>query len=113
MGKRMLESLGYTVDIKTDSETALQDFKKDPYKYDLLVTDQAMPKMLGTELIGNIKQIRPDLKSIIITGYQDSIEKNAMEQYGIEDIISKPLILSEFSELIRKVLDKKTIKKAS
>lgn len=72
-----------------------------------------MPKMMGTELIGKLKQIRPDLKSIIITGYQDSIPKNAMEQYDIADIISKPLILSEFSELIRKVLSRKTIKKAS
>ncbi|MEN8229669.1 MAG: ATP-binding protein [Bacteroidota bacterium] len=113
MGKRMLESLGYSVDIKSDSQTALQDFKKDPYKYDLLVTDQAMPKMMGTELIGEVKQIRPDLKSIVITGYQDSIPTNAMEQYDIADIISKPLILSEFSELIRKVLSQKNIGKAS
>lgn len=113
MGKRMLESLGYTVDITSDSQTALQDFKKDPFKYDLLVTDQAMPKMMGTELIGKVKQIRPDLKSIIITGYQESIPNNAMEQYDIADIISKPLILSEFSELIRKVLSQKNIKKAS
>jgi len=112
MGKRMLESLGYNVDIKTDSLTALQDFKKNPKKYDLLVTDQAMPKMMGTELIGEIKQIRPDLKSIIITGYQDSIPGNAMEQYGIANIISKPLILSEFSDLIGKVLSQ-DIKKAS
>ncbi len=113
MGKRMLESLGYTVDIKTDSQSALQDFKKDPYKYDLLVTDQAMPKMMGTELIRKVKQIRSDLKSIVITGYQDSIPKNTIEQYDIADIISKPIILSEFSELIRKVLKQKTIKKAS
>ncbi len=113
MGKRMLESLGYTVDIKTDSQAALQDFKQDPYKYDLLVTDQAMPKLMGTELIGKVKKIRPDLKSIIITGYQDSIPKNAIEQYDISDIISKPLILSEFSELIRKVLSQNIIKKAS
>jgi len=112
MGKRMLESLGYDVDIKTDSQTALQDFKKNPKKYDLLVTDQAMPKMTGTELIGEIKQIRPDLKSIIITGYQDSIPVNAMEQYGIANIISKPLILSEFSDLIGNVLNQ-DIKKAS
>lgn len=113
MGKRMLESLGYTVDIKTDSQMALRDFEKDPYKYDLLVTDQAMPKMMGTELIGMVKKIRPDLKSIIITGYQDSIPKNAMEQYDIADIISKPLILSEFSKLIRKVLSENHVKKAS
>ena len=113
MGKRMLESLGYTVDIKSDSQEALADFKEHPEKYDLLVTDQAMPKMLGTELIGNMRQIRPDLKSIIITGYQDSIPKDAIKQFGIADIISKPLILSEFSELIQKVLTTPEIKKAS
>ncbi|MCP4314375.1 MAG: response regulator [Bacteroidetes bacterium] len=110
MGKRMLENLGYSVDIKSDSLEALQEFTENPEKYDLLVTDHAMPKMMGTELIGKMKQIRPELKSIIITGYQDSIPKDAMEQYGIADIISKPLILSEFSELIRKVLTDKKIK---
>ena len=104
MGKRMLESLGYTVDIKTDSQEALEEFRARPQKYDLLVTDQAMPKLMGTELIARIREVRPDMKSIIITGYQDSIPANAMEQYGIADIISKPLILSEFSELIGKVL---------
>jgi signal transduction histidine kinase/CheY-like chemotaxis protein len=104
MGKRMLESLGYTVDIKTDSQEALDVFCEDPSKYDLLVTDQAMPKLMGTELIARVKEVRPNLKSIIITGYQESIPANAMEQYGIADIITKPLILSEFSELIGKVL---------
>jgi signal transduction histidine kinase len=104
MGKRMLESLGYSVDIKTNSKSALQDFKKNPDRYDLLVTDQAMPNMTGIELIREIKQIRPDMKSIIITGYRDSIPENSLEQYGIENIISKPLILSEFSELIGTVL---------
>ncbi len=113
MGKRMLESLGYSVHIKSDSLEALQDFSSNPDQYDLLVTDHAMPKMMGTELIGKMKEIRPDLKSIVITGYQNSIPKDAMEQYGIADIISKPLILSEFSEIIRRVLTEEDIKKAS
>ncbi len=104
MGKRMLETLGYTVDIKTDSLEALKVFRQDPQKYDLIVTDQAMPKMMGTELVVELKQIKPDVKAIIITGYQESIPANAIEQYEIADIISKPLILSEFSELIGKVL---------
>ncbi len=80
-------------------------FRNDPFKYDLLLTDQVMPKMMGTELIREIKQIRPDLKTIIITGHQESIPVNAMKQYGIADIISKPLILGEFSELIGTVLN--------
>lgn len=112
MGKRMLESLGYTVDIKTDSQDALDVFKKDPHKYDLLVTDQAMPKMMGTELIREVKKIRSDIKAIIITGYQDTIPAKATELDGILDILSKPLILSEFSALIGRVLSQE-IKKAS
>ncbi|MGW8314760.1 MAG: hybrid sensor histidine kinase/response regulator [Bacteroidales bacterium] len=113
MGKRMLESLGYTVEIKTDSTEALEEFQKNPKKYDLLVTDQAMPRMVGTELIKQVKQIRPDLKSIIITGYQDSIPEDTRKRFEIFDIISKPLILSEFSNIIKKVLSENSIKKAS
>ena len=103
----MLESLGYIVEIRTDGHSALQELQEDPQKYDLLVTDQAMPKMLGTDLVRLAKEIRPDLKTIIITGYNDSIPENARDDYGIAEIILKPLILSEFSKLIRNVLDKK------
>ena len=107
MGKKMLESLGYTVDIRSDGQSALNELREDPQKYDLLVTDQAMPRMLGTELVRYAKDVRPDLKTLIITGYNDSIPANAKDQYGITEIILKPLILSEFSKLIRKILDEK------
>lgn len=107
MGKRMLESLGYIVDIRTDGPAALKELKNDPSKYDLMVTDQAMPKMLGTELVEAARKIRPDLKVIIITGYKDSIPKNTESELGISELILKPLILSDFSKLIREVLDKK------
>ncbi|MFC2113330.1 ATP-binding protein [Bacteroidota bacterium] len=107
MGKKMLESLGYSVDIRTDGEAALRELKNDPIKYDLLVTDQAMPKMLGTDLVKAARKIRPDLKVIIITGYKDSIPTNSDSKLGVSEIILKPLILSNFSKLIREVLDKK------
>ena len=107
MGKKMLESLGYMVDIKTNGLSALNEIEKNPGKYDLLVTDQAMPKMLGTELIEHAKKINPDLKIIIITGYSDSIPENASDKYKIDRIITKPLILSNFSKLIREVLSNK------
>lgn len=104
MGKRMLESLGYNVEIKSGGSSALEEFKKDPKKYDLLVTDQAMPRMQGTELIRKIKRLRSDIKTIIITGFEESVPKSAPEDLGIEAVINKPIILSEFSKLIQKVL---------
>jgi len=105
MGKKMLESLGYKVTIKSDSLSALEEFKSDPLKYSLLVTDQTMPKMFGTELAERMKQIRPELKVVIITGFIDKLSEDLITKNGISEIIMKPLILSDFSKVIRKVLD--------
>jgi len=105
MGKKMLESLGYIVDIRSDCQSALRDFKANPEKYDLLVTDQAMPKMLGTELAAKMKEIRPELKVIVITGYSETFKNTLETKNGISEIIYKPIILSDFSKVIRRVLD--------
>jgi len=107
MGKKMLENLGYKVTIKTDSLSALEEFKLNPAKYSLVVTDQTMPRMFGTELAVRLKEIRPGLKVIIITGYIDKISEDLINEAGISEIIMKPLILSDFSKVIRKVLDEK------
>ncbi|MCA1757265.1 MAG: response regulator [Bacteroidales bacterium] len=105
MGKKMLENLGYRVTIKTDSLSALEEFRENPMKYSLLVTDLTMPKLFGTELADEMRLIRPELKVIVITGYIDTISEEMKEKHGISEIIMKPLILSDFSKVIRKVLD--------
>ena len=110
MGKRMLESLGYKVTIHTSSLAALEDFVSNPNLYDLIVSDQTMPNMLGTDMVEKMKQLKPDLKAVIITGFGDSITEEVGKDKGINAIVIKPLILSKFSNLIRKILDKKVTK---
>ena len=105
MGKRMLENLGYKVTIKTDSISALEEFRSKPEEFSLLVTDQTMPRMLGTELAKKAKEIKPELKVIIITGFVDSMTNEMISDNGISELVLKPLILSEFSKTIRRVLD--------
>jgi CheY-like chemotaxis protein len=105
MGKKMLENLGYKVTIKGDSISALDDFKNNPEKYSLLVTDQSMPHMNGTELASAMREIRPELKVIIITGYSDNLSGEALSVNGISEVILKPMILDDFSKVIRRVLD--------
>ncbi|MGD0756699.1 MAG: ATP-binding protein [Bacteroidales bacterium] len=106
MGKKMLEKLGYKVTITTNSISALEEFKKGPNKYSLLVTDQSMPNMSGTELAVMLKKIRPKLKVIIITGFADNLSEEVISQSGISEVILKPMILDDFSKIIRRVLDK-------
>ena len=105
MGKKMLENLGYKVSITSDSISALEEFKKDPNKYSLLVTDQSMPNIPGTELASRMKEIYPGLKVIIITGYADNLSEEVLSQSGISEVILKPMILDDFSKVIRRVLD--------
>ena len=107
MGKKMLENLGYKVTTRTNSSEAFEEFKRNPGKYSLLVTDQTMPKMLGTELAAKMRKINPDLKVIIITGYIDKLSDAAKSKTGSYEIILKPIKLNEFSKVIRKVLDEK------
>jgi signal transduction histidine kinase/ActR/RegA family two-component response regulator len=109
MGKKMLENLGYKVSISSNSVTALEEFKKDPDKYSLLVTDQSMPNITGTELAILMKEIRPKLRVIIITGYADNLSEELLLQNGISEVILKPMILDDFSKVIRRVLDNKNL----
>jgi len=105
MGKKMLENLGYKVTTKTDSTEALEEFMSDPGKFSVLVTDLTMPKMIGTELAEKMKKINPGLKVIIITGYIDKISDEVMSNNNHFEVLMKPIKLSEFSKVIRKVLD--------
>ena len=107
IGKKMLESLGYSVTIKTDGNRAYQEFRQHPDEYDLLVTDQIMPGVLGTSLAAKFRQLNPKLKVIVITGAKDSINEKIIEDYKIDELLLKPLKISEFSKVIRKVLDQK------
>ncbi|MGB8490869.1 MAG: ATP-binding protein [Bacteroidales bacterium] len=106
MGKKMLENLGYKVTTRNNCSEALEEFKRTPGKYSLLVTDQTMPKMLGTELAGEMRKINPHLKVIIITGYIDKLSDLTKSKNGSYEIILKPIKMNEFSKAIRKVLDK-------
>ncbi len=105
MGKKMLENLGYKVSIASDSTSALEEFGNNPGKFSLLVTDQNMPNMRGTDIALKMREIQPDLKVIIITGYSEHLSEEMLFQNGISEVILKPMILDDFSKIIRRVLD--------
>ena len=101
----MLSAMGYQVTTETSSEYALERIKKEPSQFDLVITDQTMPKLTGIELTRELKEICPDLPVILFTGYNSTISKEDADQLGIKAILHKPLVLPEFLKAIRKVLD--------
>jgi PAS domain S-box-containing protein len=107
--ERMLKQLGYKVIARTDPHIALQLFSSAPEQFDLIITDQAMPHMNGTELARELTRIRPDIPVILCTGY-DTISIGDTDDMGetaefISELALKPLIRGEIAAMIRRVLD--------
>jgi CheY-like chemotaxis protein len=105
MGKDILERLGYRVTVRTDSLTAFETFRNQPDQFDVVITDQTMPGMTGTDLARKMMLIRPDIPIILCTGYSTVISEAKAKSMGIREFALKPLSRNDIATLIRKVLD--------
>ncbi len=103
--KRLLESLGYEVVAKTNSLEALETFRKNPQKFDLVITDQAMLNMTGDVLAKELMQIRPEIPVILCTGYSHTITAEKAIAIGIREFLMKPFIDGDLARTVRKILD--------
>jgi len=105
MGKTMLERLGYHVTVRNSSLMALETFQNQPNEFDLVITDQTMPGMTGSDLSRRMLQIRPDIPIILCTGYSTIVTEGKVKSMGIKEFAFKPLAKKDMAKLIRKVLD--------
>lgn len=102
--QRQLEYMGYKVEIFTSAVNALERFKSAPDEVDLVITDVAMPKITGENLVKQMRQIRPNLPVILCTGYSDKVDKQTASQLRCEYAL-KPVEIEYLAQLIRKTLD--------
>ena len=107
MGKQLLESLGYQVEMITNSSDALELFRKKPDKFDLVITDMTMPNITGEKLAIELMNIRPDIPVILSSGFSYNIDEKKAMALGIRAFISKPVLKQEIAKTIRNVLDGK------
>lgn len=107
MGERMLEKLGYKVEVSTQSPEAFEAFYKDPDQFDIVISDYIMPDMTGLQLAKKIKEIRADIPIIMCTGFSESINKTNFKALGIDGFFLKPIVIMQLARLVRKLLDEK------
>jgi CheY-like chemotaxis protein len=109
--REILEGVGYRVDTYVNSEDALNTFSRNPRSYDLVITDQTMPKRSGLQLSEEIAAINPDVKIIVCSGFGHSSHREnpgrgKKDRYSnIKAYYKKPMRLEEFGRLVRCVLD--------
>jgi CheY-like chemotaxis protein len=103
---RLLERLGYRVTAKPSGRAALTAFKKKPEAFDLVITDQTMPRMSGVELAGALAKVRSDIPVILCTGFSERVNGETVGQHGIRAFVMKPFTIQEISRHIRSALKK-------
>lgn len=96
-----LETLGHKVWGATDSVEAFGEFQLHPECYDLLITDQMMPRLLGHELIKKCLRIKPNLKVILCSGYTPDFQKT--EEPLAFPFLTKPVALKELASVIHEL----------
>jgi PAS domain S-box-containing protein len=101
-----LTEFGYTV-LCADSGNALQLFGENRGRIDLLLLDVVMPKKSGREIYDEIREIRPDIGAIFMSGYSTEIilKRGALDEG--HDFIHKPISPETLLNKIREILDRK------
>ena len=107
LGKNMLKKLGYGVETWTRPVEALDTFRTNPHKFDLVISDMTMPNMTGDILATELRRIRPDIPIIICTGYSERINEQKAEELNIQGLIMKPFTIRRLAKSVRKALDGK------
>ena len=101
---RTLEKMGFEAVLRQNPVEALDDFRKNPGRFDLVITDLTMPEMKGTDLCRRLREIRPDLRIIMATGYGDSLDREMVRELGIQEVLSKPYTVGDLSAVLKRVL---------
>jgi PAS domain S-box-containing protein len=107
IAEQMLKNFGYEVTTESSSVKALEIFKSNPDGFDLLITDQSMPNMSGSELVAEILKARPGMPIILCSGYSSKVSAENASDKGIRKYMTKPYSPKELAKAIREVLDVK------
>ena len=104
LATKLLEEMGYTVIQAQSPSHAIGLCQLEDEKIDMILTDVVMPEMNGREMMGRIKEIRPDIKVLFMSGYTaDNVAQRGIVDEGMH-YIQKPLEMDKLDEKIRQVL---------
>ncbi|HEY2677335.1 MAG TPA: ATP-binding protein [Steroidobacteraceae bacterium] len=104
LAEEITAGLGYEPVGFASSSAALRTFKAAPQRFDVVLTDESMPDLTGTELAREIRQIRPTLPIIVMSGYGGSQLANRAAEIGVNAVLRKPLHNRDLAESLARIL---------
>jgi CheY-like chemotaxis protein len=109
MVRFLLESKGYKVFVAQDGAEAIEVYQKHKQEIAIVVTDMGLPTMTGIEEFKKLKEIDPNVKVILASGYFESDIKSELLKAGAKGFLQKPYNPDEILRALREVLDKKSM----
>ncbi len=106
VSREMLNNMGYDVFIASGGKEALEIFKKDKDKIALVILDMIMPDLGGSQVYDVLKEIKPDIKVLLSSGYSIDGQASEIMSRDCDGFIQKPFNMIQLSKRIRKILDK-------
>jgi len=107
VGRKIIEKLGYTVLVAKSGKEAIQIYKENRDRIDMVILDMIMPKMNGGETYDNLKAFNPNIKVLLSSGYSINGQATEILERGCNGFIQKPFNIGELSKKIRDILDKR------
>ena len=105
LAEELLAELGYEPVGFASSAQALEAFRHDPQRFDLLLTDEVMPGLSGTALAGAVHALRPDLPIVLASGYGGPQLPSRAGAAGVRVVLKKPLVRAELARALAQGLD--------
>jgi len=104
LAEETLAGLGYEPVGFDSSVAALHAFRTDPQRFDLVLTDETMPDLTGTELAREIRQVRLDIPVILMSGYSGPLLSERAQAAEVIDVLRKPLVRRDIAVPISRAL---------
>jgi PAS domain S-box-containing protein len=104
LAEEMLAGLGYEPVGFESSVMALQAFRAKPERFDAVLTDEAMPDLVGTELAGEIRLLRSDVPIILMSGHGGASLALRAQAIGVKEVLHKPLQRVDLAESLARAL---------
>ena len=101
----VLKQAGIKVNIAYDGESALAKVKKQPY--DLMLLDYKLPGISGLTVLEKTRQVRPNLKTIMISAFGDDSTRTRAKELGAYAFLDKPFNIEGLVKVVRKALNRK------
>jgi CheY-like chemotaxis protein len=104
VAEETLAKLGYEPVGFSSSAAALQAFRDAPQRFDIVLTDETMPELTGTDLAREIRRLRPDIPILLMSGYSGLQLHERAREVGIREVLRKPLQSKDIAESFGRVL---------